>query len=144
MGQQQLLLIILVSIIVTISIVLAVNTFGERVAQSNRDVVRQDLLSGATSAQVIYTRPASIGGAGEDFTRVGDDLLPRLLAPVTEIEPGVWGNENGIYEIVDVEESSFSIRGKPSSSDPALVLTVRFLEDNHEWIVSIADQDEES
>ncbi|MBP3191899.1 hypothetical protein [Natronogracilivirga saccharolytica] len=144
MAQQQLLLLILVLLITSFTIVVAVNIFGERVAQSNRDAVRQDLLSGATSAQVVYTRPANIGGAGEDFTRVEDDLLPRLLAPITEIEPGVWGNENGIYEIVDVEESSFSIRGIPSGSDPALVLTVRFLEDNHEWIVSIADQDEES
>jgi len=50
MGQQQLLLVILVTIIVGIATVVAINTFGAAADSANLDAVRQDMGSIAASA----------------------------------------------------------------------------------------------
>lgn len=50
MGQQQLLLVILVTIIVGIASAVAITTFSSASDSSNVDAVRQDMLSiGSTS-----------------------------------------------------------------------------------------------
>ncbi|MDZ7718745.1 MAG: hypothetical protein U5K72_08020 [Balneolaceae bacterium] len=67
MGQQQLLLVILVTIIVGIATVVAINIFGTAAEQANRDAVRQDLLAAAAQAQGIYSRPEMMGGARQRF-----------------------------------------------------------------------------
>lgn len=54
MGQQQLLLVILVTIIVGIATVVAINTFGSSAEQANLDAVRQDIAQIATAAQAWY------------------------------------------------------------------------------------------
>ena len=75
MGQQQLLLVILVTIIVGIATVVALNVFGTQAEQANEDAVRQDMMSGAATAQGYYMRPTSMGGGGGDFEGIGlDDL----------------------------------------------------------------------
>ncbi|MDZ7806938.1 MAG: hypothetical protein U5K71_07465 [Gracilimonas sp.] len=51
MGQQQLLLVILVTIIVGIATVVAINTFGSAADSANLDAVRQDVATIAASAQ---------------------------------------------------------------------------------------------
>ena len=43
MGQQQLLLVILVTIIVGIATVVAINTFGTAADNANIDAVRNDM-----------------------------------------------------------------------------------------------------
>lgn len=89
MGQQQLLLVILVTIIVGIATVVALNVFGTQAEQANEDAVRQDMMSGAATAQGYYMRPTSMGGGGGDF---GDIDLDDLNIPgVTEDDAN---NEN--------------------------------------------------
>ena len=51
MGQQQLLLVILVTIIVGIATVVAINTFSSASEQANIDAARQDMLQMAYTAQ---------------------------------------------------------------------------------------------
>ena len=129
MGQQQLLLVILVTIIVGIATVVAINIFGTASEQANRDAVRQDLLAAAANAQGIYARPAMMGGAGGDFgTLETPELLRRLNIP------GALGtaadntsqvvNENGTYTATGSGDL-ITITGNPSSNpnDP-LVLEV--------------------
>lgn len=67
MGQQQLLLVILVTILVGIATVVAINVFGTAAEEANRDAVRQDMLTAAAQAQAIHARPQALDGAGRDF-----------------------------------------------------------------------------
>ncbi|HYX08702.1 MAG TPA: hypothetical protein VE912_18365, partial [Bacteroidales bacterium] len=62
MGQQQLLLVILVTIIVGVATVVALNVFGNSASNANLDAARQDVLQIATSAQGWYIKPNMMGG----------------------------------------------------------------------------------
>jgi flagellar basal body-associated protein FliL len=58
-GQQQLLIILLGSILVMIAVAVAITIFTDSAAQLNRDAVAHDLLNLAARAQQYYRRPAS-------------------------------------------------------------------------------------
>ena len=119
MGQQQLLLVILVTIIVGIATVVAINVFGTAADEANRDAVRQDLMAAAAQAQGAYNRPTSMNGLGRDFSDTdaldNDELLRRLNIPgeLTDAETVI--NENGTYSILVREDDLLELRGEPAS-----------------------------
>ena len=131
MGQQQLLLVILVTIIVGIATVVAINIFGQASEEANRDAVRQDLLAAAAQGQAIYARPTLMDGAGGNFdTNIDDhaELLLRLRIPGTlgfgDCPTSELGNDNGCYEVTARTANDFTIVGKPSS-DPTNTIQAR-------------------
>ena len=75
MGQQQLLLVILVTIIVGIATVVAINTFSSAADSANLDAVRQDLAQIGSSAQAYYIKPTMLGGGGSSFTGINFNLI---------------------------------------------------------------------
>lgn len=114
MGQQQLLLIILVTIIVGIATVVAITTFSETQKSVNRDAVRQDLASIASAAQSYYNKPRMLGGGGGTFT--GLTLADISFAMDTSNAAGtIARNANGIFYIVNVSAQTFVIDGDPKS-----------------------------
>ncbi|MEX0927968.1 MAG: hypothetical protein WD266_06500 [Balneolales bacterium] len=142
MGQQQLLLVILVTILVGIATIVAINVFGTAAESGNRDAVRQDLLHGVTSAQALHAKPLMFDGAEQDFTNVEGTLIERLGLTITQNygEDGDdWGNENGIYTIDGaVTSDKFSIRGTPSSGgDDIMAIVCR--DDNRQWHVVMGE-----
>jgi hypothetical protein len=68
MGQQQLLLIILGTIIVGIAVAVGITMFNDQAAATNRDEVSNDLVHYASAAQAYYRRPRILGGGGGSFT----------------------------------------------------------------------------
>jgi hypothetical protein len=68
MGQQQLLLIILGTIIVGIAVAVGISMFNDQAAATNRDEVSNDLVHYASAAQSYYRRPRILGGGGGSFT----------------------------------------------------------------------------
>ena len=144
MGQQQLLLVILVTILVGIATVVAMNVFGTSAEEANRDAVRQDLLQGATAAQGIWTKPEMLDGAGQDFTNLEDAvLLRRLGMPLSyasdEADDGT--NENGTYSIAgETSASELILQGIPAGgSDNIFAVVCRDTERN--WQVQLADSE---
>ena len=116
MGQQQLLLVILVTIIVGIATVVAINTFSSASDSANLDAVRQDMLSIASSAQQYYMKPQALGGGGNSFTGITVDNLGGV--PGETNSSGFIFNANGSYEIaVEATGDSLAITGYPSSQD---------------------------
>ncbi|WP_069133525.1 hypothetical protein [Rhodohalobacter halophilus] len=96
MGQQQLLLVILVTIIVGIATVVAINTFGTAADSATLDGVRQDLTSLSASAQGYYMKPEMLGGGGRSF----DGLTFRSLTFSGDvIDDFTATNEYGTYII---------------------------------------------
>ncbi len=112
MGQQQLLLVILVTIIVGIATVVAINTFSSAMSSSNKDAVRTDLATIATNAHAYYAKPKMLGGGGHSF----DGFTFHTIAfPATEVtEDGLHArNANGIYHIYSATASALGIYGEP-------------------------------
>ena len=138
MGQQQLLLVILVTIIVGIATVVAINVFGTAATEANRDAVRQDMLAAAAQAQAIYARPTMLNGSGGDFnTLTVPQLLNRLNIPGQLDEPAdapedsEIENENGIYTLTGVGSNGLTIVGAPSSGGNDISLEIS--EDAGAW-----------
>lgn len=109
MGQQQLLLVILVTIIVGISTVVAINTFGSAAEAAMRDAVRLDLLGAGGTAQSYFIRPTMLGGGGRNYTNVD---FSRFHFPAKIVEGSdnfVTLNDNARYVISDATPSEFII-----------------------------------
>ena len=124
MGQQQLLLVILVTIIVGIATVVAINTFGTAADQANIDAVTNDVATLASAAQGYYMRPAMLGGGGRTFDGSANPdsdgiSFEGLAFPSTGLseDSDVAQNENGRYELTVVDASSFTITAHPSSCE---------------------------
>jgi len=116
MGQQQLLLVILVTIIVGIATVVAINTFGSAADQANIDAVNNDIATLASAAQGFYMRPTMLGGGGRTFS---DLTFDGLAFPATFTDDLVAVNENGRYVLSDRDTNdgqAFTITAYPSSS----------------------------
>ena len=117
MGQQQLLLVILVTIIVGIATVVAINTFSSAANSANVDAARQDALSIAAAAQQFYMKPTALGGGGQDFT-AGDgiDFTDISGVPVDVGSANTIAlNQNGTYEISATTTVNFTLDVYPSS-----------------------------
>lgn len=150
MGQQQLLLVILVTIIVGIATVVAINIFGTAADQANRDAVRQDLMAAAVQAQAIWSRPTLMDGADRDFNNLEvAEILERLNIPSTDPDyvPGTSttvSNENGDYIVAIDGENSLTITGTPSSGGDPIVAQVSRDETTGQWQVTMDGEEEGS
>ena len=117
MGQQQLLLVILVTIIVGIATVVAINTFGAAADSANVDAVRQDVSQIAAAAQGYYMKPRMLGGGGRTFT----DITFRdfaFAAAGLSVDGDFAQNENGFYELVaGADDQEFTIRACAASNE---------------------------
>jgi type II secretory pathway pseudopilin PulG len=116
MGQQQLLLVILVTIIVGIATVVAINTFGSAAGNANVSAVRNDIAQIASSAQGQYRKPAVLGGANQNWSKV---TFNKMAFSAKEL--GGSGtkaiNLNGTYVLDGSNDDYLVITAYPSSSD---------------------------
>ena len=153
MGQQQLLLVILVTIIVGIATVVAINIFGQAADQANRDAVRQDLLGAAVQAQAIWSRPQLMAGADRDFAGTyitPAEIMSRLGIPgqyVTDITGETASptpttfvrNENGVYGLAVTDSRTLTITGYAASGPPNMVMEVANNATTGNWDIEITD-----
>lgn len=115
MGQQQLLLVILVTIIVGIATVVAINTFSSASESANLDAVRNDLVSIAASAQSYNMKPGMMGGGAGSFDGI---TFRNFAVPGTDSEAGsVLTNTNGIYTITAAAGDVLTIQSVPANSN---------------------------
>lgn len=147
MGQQQLLLVILVTIIVGIATVVAINTFGSAADSANVDAVRQDVAQIAASAQGYYMKPAMLGGGSKTFNTPNITFSNLSFAAKGSSDTYAW-NENGSYTLSAFAAGEFTVTAYPSSCDGYSeattaatgsctstddVLTATVLPDNMSW-----------
>ena len=72
MGQQQLLLIVLGTIIVGVAVVVGINMFTTGAINAERDALLQDVNNIASAAASYWRKPAALGGGARSFTTVTD------------------------------------------------------------------------
>ena len=115
MGQQQLLLVILVTILVGIATVVAINTFGSSNVNANRDAVRNDIAAIASSAQAWYIKPGMLGGGNNSFATITFDAIN---VPADSIyNSGLSAaNLNGAYVLSARTDSSVTVTATPTST----------------------------
>lgn len=146
MGQQQLLLVILVTIIVGIATVVAINIFGTASEQANRDAVRQDLLGAAVQAQGIWARPVLMDGAGQDFSELEQAEILRMLNIPANAEydntANTLTNENGTYTVTTNTEFALTVTGTPSGGSEVITLEVERDATTGNWDVQIDGEDD--
>ena len=115
MGQQQLLLVILVTIIVGIATVVAINTFSDSADSANVDAVRNDVASIAAAAQGYYIKPAMLGGGGNDFTNISFNNIAFAADSIDNSDGLTALNSNGVYVISGGSATEFTITAHPAS-----------------------------
>ncbi|TFB13966.1 hypothetical protein E3V33_00215 [Candidatus Marinimicrobia bacterium MT.SAG.4] len=72
MGQQQLLLIVLGTIIVGVAVVVGINMFTIGAINSERDALILDINTVAASAASYWRKPAALGGGARSFVGISD------------------------------------------------------------------------
>lgn len=112
MGQQQLLITILVTIIIGIAIVVAINTMQQAGDDAQRAAMRQDILMVITDARQYYQKPTSLGGGNRSFDDISQDNI-------LSIDPN---NENGSYTISG-SGNSVTVAGTGSNGEITLSAT---------------------
>lgn len=116
MGQQQLLLVILVTIIVGIATVVAINTFGTAADNANLDAVRQDVATIAASAQGYYMKPAMMDGGGRSFVGIEYNKIAFAASGISTNGKVAW-NDNGRYEFTSETANELQVTAYPASSE---------------------------
>lgn len=116
MGQQQLLLVILVTIIVGIATVVAINVFGTSAASANEDAVRQDILTIASAAQGWYIKPDMMGGGGNSFNGITFRDF-NFSSAFINTAGDVASNMNGTYVITSTANDNMVVTAHPASSE---------------------------
>ena len=101
MGQQQLLLIVVGIIIVSLARWGGLLLFRANAIDSKRNNVTNELVNLAAMAQQYYMKPTSLGGGGRNFTgwtipnelvQTGNGHYSANIAPGTVVLTGI-GNE---------------------------------------------------
>jgi len=114
MGQQQLLLVILVTVIVGIATVVAINTFSSASIQANRDAVTNDVVAIAAGSQAYYLKPAMLSGGNKSFEWVTFRKF-GFTADSISTDSLKASNINGAYRITSRTADEFEVTAIPSS-----------------------------
>ena len=119
MGQQQLLLVILVTIIVGLATVVAINTFQSAAEESNLNAIQQDILQAQSNANAYSLKPQVLGGGNGRFQGI---TLQDISIPEE--------NENATYELGEINDDNFEII---ATSERGFILTATITRDSIDW-----------
>ena len=84
MGQQQLLLLVLATVIVGLATVAGIQAFSESQAQASQDALVQKGTSVASDIQGLYGKPTQMGGLDNVDDATGTELRKRLAYDSTD------------------------------------------------------------
>lgn len=120
MGQQQLMLLLLVTVVVGIMTVVAITLFDNALSESNKDIIRQDMMEAATIGQLYFKRPIAMGGGGGTFNSI----------TLNEVQLDT-ANAITRFSISETSQSYFKITADPTVDVDAFTATV--YRDRIEW-----------
>ncbi len=119
MGQQQLILLVLATVIVGTAIVVGIAAFSENSAKANADAIVQDAVRIANDAQSWKRKPAPFGGqaSSEDASVVNDprDYTGATLGALGYPGEDTYSNLNGNFEVVGASSAGFFLQ---ATNDP--------------------------
>jgi Tfp pilus assembly protein PilE len=122
MGQQQLLLVILVTIVVGIATFVAINTFQIANEESSLDAIRQEIHQAHAQSKAYYLKSSSMGGGSGSYS----NITIRDLLLLDE-------NEYAIYVISETSAENFTLSYTPHFNNQTYSVTISFDEIIMEW-----------
>ncbi|MCS4038987.1 hypothetical protein [Salinibacter ruber] len=141
MGQQQLLLLVLSTVIVGLATVAGIQAFSENQAQASQDALVQRGTSIASDIQGLYGKPTQMGGVN-DFTAssvTGESIANRLGYEVTGTSSGtatVSAEGAGTGGSCDISTGSTGTNGSVdiecTSDDASQTVTVTYDPDDND------------
>jgi len=99
MGQQQLLLIVLGTIIVGVAVVVGINMFSQGAINAEADALVQDVNMIGSKAAAYWRKPAEMGGGARSFAGVTN---------VTTFGADS-SNANGTYAMSAIQAGQFTL-----------------------------------
>ena len=114
MGQQQLLLIVLGTIIVGVAVVVGINMFTTGAVNAERDALIQDVNNIASSAASYWRKPAALGGGARDFTGVTSVVTFGADS----------SNANGVFTMNVTSATQFTLTATGSNEGVIIVAIV--------------------
>lgn len=129
MGQQQLILLVLATVIVGLAIVVGIRAFSENNVKSNSDAMVQDALRIASDAQAWMIKPQAMGGS-PDASKTNLDwstvTLGNLGFPVggnADCGAAAYANTSGCYTITG-DVGSITVNGTSDNSNGPLATSL--------------------
>ena len=113
MGQQQLLLIVLGTIIVGVAVVVGINMFTQGAVNAERDAMMQDINAIAADGAAYWRKPAAMGGGARVFTGATLDDFGSSDS-----------NSNGEYLITVNSATEYEIAGTGANEGVGIVATI--------------------
>ena len=114
MGQQQLLLIVLGTIIVGVAVVVGINMFTTGAVNAERDALIQDVNNIASSAAAYWRKPAALGGGARKFTGVADVTIFGADS----------SNANGKFTMTVTNETTIQVTATGANEGVIIVATI--------------------
>ncbi|TFB14021.1 hypothetical protein E3V33_00505 [Candidatus Marinimicrobia bacterium MT.SAG.4] len=114
MGQQQLLLIVLGTIIVGVAVVVGINMFTTGAINAERDALLQDVNNIASTAAAYWRKPAALGGGARDFSAVSDVVVFGADS----------SNANGSFVLSAAGVTSFTLTATGANEGVVIVATI--------------------
>ena len=143
MGQQQLLLLVLATVIVGLATVAGIQAFEQGSKRANQDALTQTAVKIASDAQANLQEPEALGGAGADV--VPDDLESGEMPSLSSLGYKTDDTSNqshtggtGIYHTTD-GECSMSTN---DSSNP--VVTIKCASEDSKVTVEVNGLDSDN
>jgi|AntRauTorcE11897_2_1112592.scaffolds.fasta_scaffold00106_24 hypothetical protein len=122
MGNRELLLVILVTVLVGISIGVAVQTITSSEVSPSRTAMIQGINVAIGRSMAYYERPDVFGGGANSFQEITFEDL--LMDSVTG---------NGTYQITDRTHTSYTLTGMPNGSNQSPI-RVTIYRDSVKWV----------
>jgi hypothetical protein len=98
MGHQQLLLIILITILVGIATIVAINNMQSSHDASVYEAIQQDIIQAQSQSIAFQKKALMMGGGGGSYIGI---TLDDILLPEE--------NENASYQLDNITQDSFTI-----------------------------------
>ncbi|MDX1637846.1 MAG: hypothetical protein R3281_07755 [Balneolaceae bacterium] len=114
MGQQQLLILLLVTVIVAVATIIAMDTMLESRESANLDALQQDMVFIINEAQGYYFRNSHMQGGGRSFDNI--DMSDVSIDDSTE---------NGTYSLSG-SGNTLTVQGDGVYEDVSLKATAQF------------------
>jgi hypothetical protein len=114
MGQQQLLLLVLGAIIVSVAIIVGINMFNQNVLTSSVDATKQDCLNIAARAQEWVRKPSILGGP--ETRNTFTDIDWYYIGYAQALGAASYDNENATFTLTPAA-NQLTIEGVTKEAD---------------------------
>jgi hypothetical protein len=130
MGQQQLLLLVLATVIVGLATVAGIEAFDENQQQAAQDVITQRGVDIAADMQGLVSKPVQLGGVDLSTTSADSIAVKLGLDGATVPVQGAGNDADCVIQSPGTTNSKWSVALECSSDDSPQTATITLIPGN--------------